>query len=255
MATDVLRAEDRERVRTLTFHRPEAANAFNEALYLAVADALERAADDDGVSVVLLTGSGRTFTAGTDLREMADLARAHASGETAGDAGKGFTTLMDALVGFPKPLMAAVNGAGVGLGLTMLAHCDLVLLAEDARLLAPFTTMGVAPEAASSYLLPQRMGRQRAALALLTGRWITADEAVAAGLALRTCPPDALLEAAHELAREIAAKPLPSLLATKRLMGDAHRDAVRQAMEREAAAFAELLRNAAAADNVLARLD
>jgi enoyl-CoA hydratase/carnithine racemase len=254
MTTDVLRIEDRERVRTLVFHRPEAANAFNEELYLAVAEALTRAAADDGISVVLLTGTGRSFTAGTDLKEMADLARAHASGATTGDGGKGFTTLMDVLAGFPKPLVAAVNGAGVGLGLTMLAHCDLVLMAEHARLLAPFTAMGVAPEAAGSYLLPLRMGHQRASLALLAGHWITADEAVESGLALRACPAETLLETAHELAREIAAKPLASLLATKRLIAEAHRDGVRRAMEREGAAFAELLRNASAADNVLSQL-
>lgn len=255
MTNDVLRIEDRERVRTLVFNRPEAANAFNETLYLAVADALTEAATDDQISVVLLTGTGRTFTAGTDLKEMADIARAHAAGEPVGDAGKGFTALMDVLVDFPKPLVAAVNGTGVGLGLTILAHCDLVLLAEGARLLAPFTTMGVAPEAGSSYLLPLRMGHQRAALALLAGEWITAEEAVASGLALRTCPPDTLLDTAHELARQIAAKPLRSLLATKRLITEAHRDGVRRAMERESAAFDALLRDASAADNVLSRLD
>ncbi|SEF56580.1 Enoyl-CoA hydratase/carnithine racemase [Thermomonospora echinospora] len=255
MAGDVVRIEDRDRVRTLVFQRPEAANAFNEDLYLAVAGAMAEAADDDGIAVVLLTGTGRTFTAGTDLKEMAELARAHAAGEPAGHGGKGFQTLVEVLTDFPKPLMAAVNGAGVGLGLTMLAHCDLVLMAEDARLLAPFTAMGVAPEAASSYLLPLRMGHQRAALALLAGHWITADEAVAAGLALRTCPAGTLLETAHGLAREIAAKPLASLVATKRLVTEAHRDGVRRAIEREGAAFAELLRDTSAAGTLLSRLD
>lgn len=254
MPDAVLGIEDRDRVRTLTFQRPEAANAFNEALYLALAAALRAAAADGEVSVVLLTGAGRTFCAGTDLTEMAEIARAHGAGESTGSAGQGFGTLMDALVDFPKPLVAAVNGAGVGLGLTMLAHCDLVVLSERARLLAPFAAMGVAPEAASSYLLPLRMGAQAAALALYSSRWITAEEAVRCGLALRTAQPEALLETAHELAREIAAKPLASLLATKRLITDAHRDGIRRAREQEDQAFSELLRAPDIAGNVLARI-
>ncbi|GAA3979163.1 enoyl-CoA hydratase/isomerase family protein [Actinomadura viridis] len=255
MGVDTLRIEDRDRVRTLTFDRPRAANAFDEALYLAVAAALDAAAGDAGVSVVLLTGTGGTFTAGTDLEEMAEIARAQAGGRATPETGKGFAALLDALTAFPKPLVAAVNGAGVGLGLTLLGHCDLVIMSERARLLAPFTSMGVAPEAAGSYLLPLRMGHQRAALALFTGRWITAEEAVESGLALRTCPHGELLETAHGLAAEIAAKPLPSLLATKRLITEAHRDGVRRAREREDAAFAELLRRDGAAEDVLARLD
>lgn len=238
----VLGVDDRERVRTLTFQRPEAANAFSEELYLALAAALRDAAVDDEVSVVLLTGAGKVFSAGTDLTEMTAIARAHAAGESSPDTGKGFGILLDALIEFPKPLVAAVNGSGVGLGLTMLAHCDLVLIADHARLLAPFTTMGVAPEAASSYLLPIRMGHQQASLALYASRWITAADAVASGLALRTCPAETLLETTHELAREIAAKPLASLLATKRLVSDAHREGILRARRLEDETFSELLR-------------
>ena len=254
MPTEVLAVDDREKVRTLTFQRPEAANAFNEALYLALAGALETAATDDEVSVVLLTGAGKSFSSGTDLNEMAAIAQAHAAGESSADTGKGFGTLLDVLIAFPKPLLAAVNGSGVGLGLTMLAHCDLVLIAEHARLLAPFTSMGVAPEAASSYLLPLRMGHQQAALALYASRWITADQAVASGLALRTCPIETLLETTHELAREIASKPLASLLATKRLVSDAHRDRILRARQQEDAAFAELLRGPGMDDSLLGQL-
>jgi enoyl-CoA hydratase/carnithine racemase len=254
MPTEVLGVDDRDRIRTLTFQRPEAANAFNEDLYLTLAAALETAGTDDAVSVVLLTGAGKTFSSGTDLNEMAAIAEAHAAGESSADTGKGFGALLDMLIGFPKPLVAAVNGSGVGLGLTMLAHCDLVLIAEHARLLAPFTAMGVAPEAAGSYLLPLRMGHQQAALALYASRWITADEAVASGLALRTCPAETLLETTYELAREIAAKPLASLLATKRLVGDAHRDRIVRARQQEDAAFAELLRGPGLDDDLRDRL-
>ncbi|RAY16286.1 enoyl-CoA hydratase/isomerase family protein [Actinomadura craniellae] len=245
---------DRERVRTLTFHRPERANAFNEVLYHALAGALADAAADGEVSVVVLTGAGRTFSAGTDLQEMAGYAGAHAAGESSGDMGAGFRALLGALADFPKPLLAAVNGSGVGLGLTMLGYCDLVLVAEHARLLAPFTAMGVVPEAGSSYLLPLRMGQQQAALALYTGRWITAEQAVRSGLALCACPAETLLETTHELAREIAAKPLPALLATKRLVTEAHRDQIARARAREDAAFGDLLRAPGLADGLRDRV-
>jgi enoyl-CoA hydratase/carnithine racemase len=252
--TKTLRIEDDGAVRTLVFARPEAANAFNEELYHAAARALRDAASDDGVSVVLLTGEGRAFTAGTDIKEMAEIARDHAAGRSDQEMGSGFVALVDALAAFTKPLMAAVNGSGVGLGITMLGHCDVVLIAEHARLMAPFAAMGVVPEAAGSYLLPARMGHQHAALALFTGNWITAEEAVRCGLALRACPAETLLDTARGIAREIAAKPLASLVATKELIVASRSEEVRRAREREDAAFARLLGDAAAGDRIASRL-
>jgi enoyl-CoA hydratase/carnithine racemase len=252
--TETLRIEDDGAVRTLVFARPEAANAFNEELYHAAARALRDAASDDGVSVVLLTGEGRAFTAGTDIKEMAEIARDHAAGRSDQEMGSGFVALVDALAAFTKPLMAAVNGSGVGLGITMLGHCDVVLIAEHARLMAPFAAMGVVPEAAGSYLLPARMGHQHAALALFTGNWITAEEAVRCGLALRACPAETLLDTARGIAREIAAKPLASLVATKELIVASRSEEVRRAREREDAAFARLLGDAAAGDRIASRL-
>lgn len=238
----VLGIHDDARVRTLTFRRPEAANSFSEELYRATAAALDAAAADDSVSVVVLTGEGKVFSAGTDLKEMAAIAQAVASGDATPETGKGFQILMDAVVSFPKPLLAAVNGPGIGLGLTILPHCDLVLIAEGAKLSAPFTTMGVAPEAASSYLLPRYLGPQKANLVLLWGHSLTAEEAVESGLALRVCSRDEVLEETLDLARELAAKPLASLLATKRVITEAHREAVLAARAREDAAFSELLK-------------
>ncbi|MBO2457705.1 enoyl-CoA hydratase/isomerase family protein [Actinomadura violacea] len=252
--TETLRIEDDGAVRTLVFARPEAANAFNEELYHAAARALRDAASDDGVSVVLLTGEGRAFTAGTDIKEMAEIARDHAAGRSDQEMGSGFVALVDALAEFTKPLIAAVNGSGVGLGITMLGHCDVVLIAEHARLMAPFASMGVVPEAAGSYLLPARMGHQQAALALFTGNWVTAEEAVRCGLALRACPAETLLDTARGIAGEIAAKPLASLVATKELIVASRREEVRRAREREDAAFARLLGDAAAGDRIASRL-
>ena len=184
----MLLTNDRDRVRVVTFNRPDRANAFNEELYHAAADALREAAADDDVAVVVLTGAGKAFCAGTDLLEMAETV------DGAATSRDGFPAFVDVLQEFPKPLLAAVNGAAVGLGFTMLAHCDLVFVSDRARLLAPFTNMGVAPEAASSYLLPRRMGRQRASLSLFTSDWISAEDAVATGLAVRQCRPETLLD-------------------------------------------------------------
>jgi enoyl-CoA hydratase/carnithine racemase len=260
MSGDVIRVQDAQRVRTVTFDRAAQANAFDEALYLAVAGALADAAVDDGVGVVVLTGDGRAFCAGTDLVEMAALVAS--MGESpdddagpSGSAGQGFIALLDQLTVFPKPLMAAVNGAGVGLGLTMLGHCDLVLMADSARLKAPFAEMGVPPEAASSVLLPRRMGDQRAALALFTSRWISAAEAVEAGLALRVVPAADLLVETQALAAEIAALALPALMATKRLLLDSRAGAVTRARQLEDAAFADLLQGQGVEAAVLGQLD
>jgi len=225
------------RVRILTFDRPGRANAFDVALYRAAAAALHEADADDDVGAVVLTGAGRTFTAGTDLAEMADTAGRSPDWS----APHPFEAFLDAVVGFSKPLVAAVNGPAVGLGLTLLPHCDLVLVSESARLRAPFTAMGVVPEAASSYLLAQRMGRQRATAALLTSDWLSATEAVEAGLALRVCRPEDLLADAVALAARIASHPDASVRATRALVRDAERDGIVRARARENAAFAEIL--------------
>jgi enoyl-CoA hydratase/carnithine racemase len=256
----VVLLEDTDRVRVLTLNRPESANAFNERMYHTAADALRDAAGDDGVSVVVITGAGRTFCGGTDLHEMASAVPDDGSAPAAGspgpgpDSSRGFTTFVGALSTFPKPLLAAVNGAGVGLGLTMLAHCDIVMVSERARLLAPFTAMGVAPEAASSYLLPRRMGRQHASRYLFASEWISAQDAVDTGLALAVCEADQLMPETLALARQIAGKSLPSLMATKRLLLESEREGIQRASELEGAAFAELLRLPNARDGVLGQL-
>ena len=123
----------------------------------------------------------------------------------------------------------------------MLAHCDLVLIAEGARLKTPFTSLGVAPEAASSYLFPMRMGWQRAARILFTSDWISADEAVEVGIALQVCAPEALLPDTLELAGRIAKMPISSLVTTKRVMLDAQLPAIRDARSREEAAFVTVM--------------
>lgn len=229
--------EDRRRVRTLTLDRPNALNAFDEALYDATTDALRAAADDPEVAVVLLTGSGRAFSAGTDLLEM----HARTTDPRFVPGRHGFPGLLDALVDLPKPLVCAVNGVALGIGATILGFADLAFMASTARLKCPFTSLGVAPEAASSYLLPRLVGRQNAAWMLLSAEWISAEEALAMGLVWRVCAPDDLMTEARRHAELLAARPISSLVAVKRTMTEPLRADVDAARQRENAAFAELM--------------
>jgi enoyl-CoA hydratase/carnithine racemase len=235
-----LLVENESGVRILTLNRPDQRNAFTIELYRALAAALRAANDDESVGAVVLTGAGSAFCAGTDLEELSVLAT---GGELEG-AGEGFPGLLDALTEIDVPLLAAVNGAGVGLGFTILSFCDLVYIAESARLRAPFAEMGVPPEAASSYLFPARMGWQRAARALLRAAWVTADEAVTAGIATETCPDDEVLDRAVVEAHRIAGGPPGAARSIKALMQAAQRDAVMAARGREDMAFARLFHKA-----------
>jgi enoyl-CoA hydratase/carnithine racemase len=233
----ILQIEDDNRVRTCTLNRPDALNAFNEALYDATAEALLAAAEDPGVAVVLLTGAGRAFSAGTDLIEMQ--ARINDPQFTAGKYG--FTGLVEALADFPKPLICAVNGIGLGIGATILGYADLVFMSATARLKCPFTSLGVAPEAASSYLLPQLIGRQNAAWLLMSSEWVDANEALRMGLVWKVCEPQALLDEAGRHAEVLASRPISSLEAVKATMVAPMREEVAAATARENALFAELM--------------
>lgn len=233
----ILQVEDDNRVRTLTLNRPEALNAFNEALYEAAAEALTLAAADPEVAVVLLTGAGRAFSAGADLKEM----QARITDPELAGQGSHFTTMIDALTRFPKPLICAVNGVGVGIGTTILGYADLVFMSSTARLKCPFTSLGVAPEAASSYLLPQLIGRQNAAWLLMSSEWVNADEAKAMGLAWKVCEPEELIAQARSYAETLASRPIPSLIAVKQSIVEPTRPEIAAATERENAHFAELL--------------
>ena len=250
----ILQIDDDARVRLLTLNRPDALNAFNEELYHAAGDALVEADTRDDIACVVITGTGRAFSAGQDLGEMGRL-RADTDIKTFGDGGPGFPRFLDTLAAFPKPVLAAVNGIGVGIGMTMLLHVDIALIAATARLRAPFVPLGVVPEAAGSALMPAVMGNQRAAEKLYTGDWITADEAVACGLARRVVVPDELMDATMELARRIAKMPVASLRATKQLVVDARIDAVRAARAREDASFTKMIGQPANMEAITAFLE
>jgi enoyl-CoA hydratase/carnithine racemase len=222
----VLHIADDDGVRVLTLDRPEARNAFNPELYEAVRVALDTAAADDSVRVCVITGAGDIFSAGQDLKVLAGL-------KDDPGAANAFDPFARTLATFEKPLIAAVNGAAVGVGTTMLLHCDLVLAADTARFKMPFVSLGLIPEAGSSLLLPASIGPQAAAFYLLTGDWIDAEEAVARGLAWKRYPAERLLDETLELARRIAAGPLEALRNSKRLLQAARSDALTAAMDRE----------------------
>jgi enoyl-CoA hydratase/carnithine racemase len=228
-----LREETKDGVRTLVFDRPEARNAFDSKQYRALKEALDRAAEDDSVKVVILTGEGEAFTAGQDLAEMARPAAGAEGGEHP------FGACLDRVISFDKPLLAAVNGVGVGLGLTILLHCDVVYIAKGARLRVPFVSLGVVPEAASSYLLPLRVGAQAAAEILFTADWVSSQRAVEIGLAARELRPEHLMPEMNALAARIAQHPLGALRHTKRLVRACDIDAIRAARAREDQAFRE----------------
>jgi enoyl-CoA hydratase/carnithine racemase len=234
---DLVLADDADAIRTLVLNRPDQLNAFNQALCAALTEALDNAATDDAVHVVVVTGAGRAFSAGTDLLELA------ANGDFRGtpDDPQRFERLVDALVDFPKPLICAVNGIGVGIGATMLGLADLVVMSDSARLRCPFTSLSLAPEVASSATFPFLLGRQAAAWMLLSSEWIDAAEAKAMGLAWKVVPSDEVLDEAVALARKFALQPLGSLVASKRLIAATFADSVAAGRRRENAAFDVLL--------------
>jgi enoyl-CoA hydratase/carnithine racemase len=227
-------------VRVVAFNRPEVRNAFDTAMYLQATAALRRADGDEAVRAVVLTGRAGAFSSGADLHEMAAIA----TGALVDGSDRGFQGFLDALGTIEVPLLAAVAGVGVGLGFTMLAHCDLVLVEEGARLRVPFAELGVPPEAASSVLFPAAMGWQEAARVLLTSDWVDADELVRLGLALHTCAAGTVLDETVALAARVAVHPRAATRAITSLMRVGRRDAVQLANRREQAAFGRLLRTA-----------
>lgn len=215
----------------LNLNRPDRLNAFTVEAYRDLRLALERLAGDDSTRVAVLTGCGRAFSAGADRSLL---------GTSDGDvdmrrAGEEFTKLLDELGGFHKPLFAAVNGLAVGVGCTILLYCDVVLVAESARLRFPFTELGIVPEAGSSVLLPARVRIADAAWVMLSSEWIDAPRAVQMGLANRMVADGDLIAQTADMAAAVAAHDPRSVVATKRLLTAGRLDAARLAIDRELA--------------------
>jgi enoyl-CoA hydratase/carnithine racemase len=225
-------------VMTLTLNRLARKNSLTAAMYAALADAIVRARDDAAVRVVLVQGHETVFCAGNDI---GDFLHQPPSAEDSP-----VFRFLQAIATFPKPLLAAACGPAVGIGTTMLFHCDLVYAGDNAAFSMPFVNLGICPEAASSLLAPQLLGYHRAAEALLLGEPFMAEAALEVGLVNRVLPPTEANNFAQAQARKLAAKPLASLVETKRLMKKGQQQAVLQQMAEEGASFRRMLGEPAA---------
>ncbi len=228
-----IRTELRGRVATFAFSRPEKKNAITAAMYQSLADGLTEAARNDAVRVIVLSGDGGAFTAGNDLE---DFLQRPPQGDDSPVA-----QFMQALRTMPKPVIAAVPGLAIGIGTTLLLHCELVYAAESARFAMPFTQLGLCPEFASSVLLPRIAGYQQAAEKLLFGEAFDAGEAQRMGLVNRVLPTDELMPFVEARAGQLAALPADSLRITKQLMKGDLQTPVAAAMLSEMQHFTRLL--------------
>lgn len=222
-------------VTTITLHRVARKNALTLDMYSALSNALRNAQTDDQVRVVLLQGDVSVFCAGNDIADFV------AQPPVTKDAP--VIRFLQSIADFPKPLIAAVCGPAVGVGVTMLLHCDLVYAGDNAVFSMPFVNLGLCPEAGASILVPQLMGFRRAAEVLMLGEPFMAEAALEVGLVNRVVPPTECNAIAQVQAQKLALKPLQALLQTKYLMKCYQRPLVQEAMEREFAAFAQLLKS------------
>lgn len=233
MTAPILR-DEKDGILTITMNRPDRKNALTVAMYDELSKALVQLDETASLRAAILTGAGDSFTSGNDIGDFM------ANPPT--DENSPVIRFLHGLLATKKPLIAAVNGTGIGVGLTMLLHCDLVFMADDAILQAPFTKLGLVPEAASSLLLPRLAGHQRAAEILLLGKKIDAAEAKDMGLVNEVVPSDQLMNRAWEAARNIAALPPEAIRITKALMrGDT--GPVKDRMGEEGALFSERLKS------------
>ena len=221
------------RVATLSFNRPDKKNAITAAMYAAMAEGLRTAEADDAVRVIVICGKGGAFTAGNDLRDFLQ------SPPKGNDSP--VIRFMEALKDAGKPVIASVSGVAVGIGTTLLMHCDLVYAAENARFALPFAQLGLCPEYASSVLLQRLAGYQRAAEILLFGEPFDADAAETIGLVNKQLAPELLDDFVAAQAAKLAAMPADSVRTTKRLMKSALAQSVNQSMQAELKEFMRLL--------------
>nr|WP_315847866.1 enoyl-CoA hydratase [uncultured Rhodoferax sp.] len=225
-------------VTTITLNRVEKKNSFTQAMYATCADALDAARDDANVRVVVFQGDATVFSAGNDIGDF--LSNAPKTQDAP------VFRFLHAIASFPKPIVAAVCGPAVGIGTTMLFHCDLVYAGDNAAFSMPFVNLGLCPEAASSLLVPQMLGYHRAAEALLLGEPFMAEAALEVGLANRVVPPLEANGIAQLQAHKLAAKPLASLIETKRLLKKGQMEQVLARIDEEAVSFGTMLGQPAA---------
>lgn len=222
----------------VTLNRPAKKNAMTSAMYDTLAEVLNEAAKDDDIRVVVWDGAGDSFSAGNDVEDFLN--------NPPGPGESPQARLANALINFDKPLIAAVQGAAIGGGTTLLTHCDFVYAGESAKFQMPFINLGLVPEFGSSFSIPARIGHLRAAELILLGLPFDARRAEALGLVTRVVPDQELLSTATETAQRLAEKPASALRAIKRLMKRSSREQIEQAAKVEGDEFTSRLRSAEA---------
>ena len=225
-------------VMSLTINRLDKKNSITAAMYTAMADVLAAAEQDASVRVLVIQGHETIFSAGNDISDFLNKPPSTPDAPV--------FRFLHGISTFTKPIVAAVCGPAVGIGTTMLLHCDLIYAGDNAAFSMPFVNLGLCPEAASSLLVPQLMGYPRAAEALLLGEPFRAETALEIGLINRIVPPSEVSALAHQQARKLAAKPLSSLLETKRLMKKGQATVTAERMTEESVSFGRMLSEPAA---------
>jgi len=235
--SEILRTQE-GLVLTLSINRPEKMNALTRSMYSDLAKHLDDAAGDFGIRAVILTSEGDHFTAGNDIMDFMNNPPTSDDSEVA--------KFLAALLNFPKPLLAAVTGNAIGVGTTMLLHCDVVIAGPSANFSMPFASLGLVPEAGSSFLFPQLVGYQRAARIFMTGESFAADDAVEMGMvSAQDSDPKA---AAMKIAQQIAGQPPQAIINTKALLKAKNHDAIAAIMKAEFEIFSVALQSEEAMD-------
>jgi enoyl-CoA hydratase/carnithine racemase len=222
-------------VATIEIARPEKKNAITQAMYRALADAVDAAVADPAVRALLLTGQPGIFTSGNDIEDFMQ--------RPPGDLESPAFGFMRALIGCDKPVVAAVTGAAIGIGTTMLLHCDFVYVSDEARLAMPFVSLGLVPEFGSSLVVPQLMGNVRAAEKLLLGDPFTAAQAVEVGIATAVLPASEVVNHARRIAERFNALPPGAVRETKKLMRRSRNEAVLETIGVEGKVFGQRLQS------------
>lgn len=235
-----VQVELQDRILRITMNRPAKKNALTQAMYTAMSDALDRAAQDDEVRATLITGVGNAFTSGNDVLDFMN-APPEVEATPVG-------RFLHTITRTNKPVVAAVNGIAIGIGTTLLLHCDLAYAAQSAVFQMPFVNLGLCPEAGSSFLLPQYLGHRKAAELILLGEKFDAQEALRCGLVNAVVSDDALLATALEKAAKLAAHPPASMRISKALLKQTNNATLEQAMREELRHFGERLTSMEAAE-------
>ncbi|WP_421869507.1 enoyl-CoA hydratase [Motiliproteus sp.] len=252
--TDWISTDLNDGVLTLTFNRPDKLNAMSLEMYHGIGDSLRQADQDPQVRVLCLKAQGDHFCAGNEIELFAEVADDQ-TGEAAARLSLAAQSILQALAAFGKPIVASVQGVAVGIGTTMLLHCDLIYAARDARFRLPFIDLGLVPEGGSSHILPQLVGYPKAAELLMLGEFFDAATARDLGLITSVCDPEALQPSADLAARKLVAKPASALRMIKRMLRQNPHVPLSQVIDTEIEQICRQLKTPAAAEAMSAFIE